>query len=217
MAMAWMRMPGQTWSGAAASFLVMWVVMMVAMMLPSLAPRLWRYREAVGRTAGARVGWLTALVGLAYFVVWAVFGLAVFPLGVALSSIEMRQPAMARVVPIGAGVVITIAGALQLTTWKAHRLACCREAPGSGRVLVADAGAAWRHGLRLGLNCARCCGALMAIPLCIGLMDLGVMVVMTTAITAERLAPLGMHVERVIGLAVVGTGVFSMVRALGLG
>jgi predicted metal-binding membrane protein len=34
--MAWMRMPGQTWPGAAASFLGMWVVMMVAMMLPSL-------------------------------------------------------------------------------------------------------------------------------------------------------------------------------------
>jgi hypothetical protein len=32
--MAWMRMPGQTWPGAAASFLVMWV----AMMLPSLVP-----------------------------------------------------------------------------------------------------------------------------------------------------------------------------------
>jgi predicted metal-binding membrane protein len=37
MSMAWMRMPGPTWPGAAASFLGMWVVMMVAMMLPSLA------------------------------------------------------------------------------------------------------------------------------------------------------------------------------------
>ena len=50
MSMAWMRMPGQTWPGAAASFLGMWVVMMVAMMLPSLVPMLWRYRQAVGRT-----------------------------------------------------------------------------------------------------------------------------------------------------------------------
>jgi predicted metal-binding membrane protein len=38
---------------AAASFLGMWVVMMVAMMLPSLVPMLWRYRQAVGR-AGRR-------------------------------------------------------------------------------------------------------------------------------------------------------------------
>src|SRR4051812_24550748 len=44
MSMAWMRMPGQTWAGAASSFVVMWAAMMVAMMLPSLLPTLWRYR-----------------------------------------------------------------------------------------------------------------------------------------------------------------------------
>src|SRR6266516_53679 len=65
MSMAWMRMPGQTWPGAAASFLGMWVVMMVAMMLPSLVPMLLRYRQAVGSTRDGNVGlgWLTTLVG----------------------------------------------------------------------------------------------------------------------------------------------------------
>src|SRR4029453_7254797 len=53
MSMAWMRMPGQTWPGVAATFLGMWVVMMVAMMLPSLVPMLQRYRQAVGRTAAS--------------------------------------------------------------------------------------------------------------------------------------------------------------------
>src|SRR5439155_21662824 len=56
MSMAWMRMPGQTWPGAAASFLGMWVVMMVAMMLPSLVPMLRRYRESVVRTGETRLG-----------------------------------------------------------------------------------------------------------------------------------------------------------------
>jgi len=83
MSMAWMLMPGQTWPGAAASFLGMWVVMMVAMMLPSLVPMLWRYRQAVGRTGETRLGRLTALVGAGYFLVWNVFGMAIFPLGVA--------------------------------------------------------------------------------------------------------------------------------------
>jgi hypothetical protein len=50
MSMAWMPMCGLTWPGAAASFLGMWVVMMVALMLPSLIPMLWRYRQAVGNT-----------------------------------------------------------------------------------------------------------------------------------------------------------------------
>jgi predicted metal-binding membrane protein len=69
-------MPGQTWPGAAASFVRMWVVMMVAMMLSSLVPMLWRYREAVGRTDETRLGRLTALVGVGYFFVWTVFGMA---------------------------------------------------------------------------------------------------------------------------------------------
>src|SRR5258705_12466153 len=63
MSMVWMRMPGQTWPGAAASFLGMWVVMMVPMMLPSLVPMLWRYRLAVAGKGEMRLGALTALVG----------------------------------------------------------------------------------------------------------------------------------------------------------
>ena len=50
MSMAWMRMAGETWPRSAASFLGMWVVMMVAMMMPSLVPMLWRYRQAVDGT-----------------------------------------------------------------------------------------------------------------------------------------------------------------------
>src|SRR5215211_2594914 len=67
MSMVWMRMPGQTWPGAATSFLGMWVVMTTAMMLPSLVPTLWRYREVVGRS------WLTAVIGAGYFFVWTLF------------------------------------------------------------------------------------------------------------------------------------------------
>src|SRR5689334_14838672 len=86
MSMAWMQISGQTWIGAAASFLCMWVVMMVAMMLPSLVPMLWRYRPAVGSTGETHLGPLTALVGVGYFFVWIVFGMVAFPLGVALAA-----------------------------------------------------------------------------------------------------------------------------------
>jgi predicted metal-binding membrane protein len=130
--MAWMRMPGQTWPSAAASSLGMWVVMMMATMLPSLVPMLWRYRQAVGRTGETRLGRPTALAGVGYFFVWTVFGMAAFPLGVVLAAIEMQLPALARTVPIAVGVVVLIAGARQFTAWKAHHLACCREAPGHG-------------------------------------------------------------------------------------
>jgi predicted metal-binding membrane protein len=217
MSMAWMRMPGQSWSGAAASFLGMWVVMMMPMMLPSLVPMLGRYRQAVRRTGETHLGRLTALVGVGYFSVWTVFGMTAFPLGVALAAIEMQQPALARAVPIAVGVVVVIAGLQQLTAWKARHLACCREAPGPGRTLPADAGTAWRHGLRLGLHCSQCCAGLMAILLVIGVMDLRAMAVVAAAVTAERLAPAGELAARAIGAVVVGAGVILITRAAGLG
>jgi predicted metal-binding membrane protein len=210
-------MPGQTWPGVAASFLGMWVAMMAAMMLPSLVPMLWRYRQAVGRTGETRLGWLTALVAVGYFFVWTVFGMAAFPLGVALAAVEMQLPALARAVPIAVGVVVLIAGALQFTAWKAHHLARCREAPGRGRTLPADAGTAWRHGLRLGLDCSYCCAGLTAILLVIGVMDLRAMAVVTAAITVERLAPAGERVARAIGAVIAAAGLFLIARAAGLG
>jgi predicted metal-binding membrane protein len=217
MSMAWMRMPGQTWPGAAASFLCMWVVMMVAMMLPSLVPMLRRYRQAVGRRGETRLGWLTALVGVGYFLVWTGLGVAAFSLGVALAAIEMQQPALARGVPIAAGLVVLIAGSLQFTAWKARHLACCRETPGRGRMLSPDAGTAWRHGLRLGLHCSHCCAGLMAILLVFGVMDLRAMAVAAAAIAGERLAPAGERVARAIGAVAVGAGLLLVARAAGLG
>src|ERR1035438_7749403 len=112
MSMMWMRMPGHTWTEATASFLAMWVVMMVAMMLPSLVPMLWGYRQAVFKTKETRLGPLTALVSLGYFFMWTLIGLALFPLGVALAASEMELPAMARAAPAAVGVVILIAGAV---------------------------------------------------------------------------------------------------------
>src|ERR1700733_6306727 len=74
LSMMWMRMPGQTWPGVAMQFVGMWLVMMTAMILPSLMPMLWRYRQAVGEMVGDYLGTLTALVGAGYFFVWTLFG-----------------------------------------------------------------------------------------------------------------------------------------------
>lgn len=208
MSMAWMRMPGQTWLGAAASFLAMWVVMMVGMMLPSLIPMLWRYRKAVGEAGETRLGLLTSLVGAGYFLVWIVFGMAAFPLGVALAAVEMQWPALARAVPIAAGMIVVIAGLLQFTAWKARQLAWCREAPGRGHTLPTSAITACRHGMRLGVHCSCCCAGLMAVLLVVGVMDLRAMALVAAAITVERLAPAGERVARVTGVVVVAAGLF---------
>jgi predicted metal-binding membrane protein len=213
MSMMWMRMPGQTWPGAAASFVGMWIVMMVAMMLPSLVPMLRRYREAISKPDERSLGRLTMIAGVGYFFVWTLFGMAAFPLGVALTTIEMQRPEWSRAVPLAIGVVVLIAGAVQFTTWKLRHLACCRQLPGADCMMPSDTATAWRHGVRLGLHCSRCCAGLIAILMVIGVMDLRAMAVVAAAITIERLSPAGQRAAQFIGAAVVVSGLVLIVRA----
>jgi predicted metal-binding membrane protein len=202
LSMAWMPMCGQTWTEAAASFVGMWAVMMVAMMLPSLAPMLWRCGLALG-----------ALAGAGYFFVWTVLGAIVFALGAAFAQAAMQAPAVARAVPVALALVVLLAGAFQFTAWKARHLACCRSAAEGDFALPADAGAAWRYGVWLGLQCSRACAGLTAILLAIGVMDLRAMAVVTAAITAERLAPAGQRVAWAVGAVSIVAGVYLMGRA----
>ncbi|GFE85733.1 hypothetical protein GCM10011488_06870 [Steroidobacter agaridevorans] len=214
MSMAWMRMPGQTWTGATVTFVGMWMVMMVAMMLPSLVPMLGRYRRAVGHAGEARLGRLTISVGAGYFFVWTLLGLAAFPVGVMLASFAMQVPAIARAVPVATGAIVMLAGALQFTTWKAHHLACCRHSPGCVRSLRTDAATAWRHGVRLGIHCTHCCAGLTVLLLLVGVMDLRAMAAVTAAISLERLAPAGQHVARAIGILLIGVGCWMTLTSL---
>jgi len=138
--------------------------------------------------------------------------MAVFPVGVSLATIAMQHPLVARAVPIAVGAVVLIAGSFQLTAWKARQLSCYREMP-ERRMLAADAGSAWQHGVRLGLHCGRCCANLMAVLLVIGVMDPRAMAAVTAAITLERLVPAGERVARAIGAVVVGAGVVAIARA----
>lgn len=128
----------------------------------------------------------------------------------------MDSPALARTVPFAAGVVVLITGTLQFTTWKTHHITCWRMTPEHDCALPASVGTSWRHGLRLGIRCSSGCAGLTAVLLAIGVMDLRTMVFVTAAITAERLAPAGERVVRIVGVVVFGTGLLLIVRA-GLG
>ena len=206
MPMAWMPMCGQTWWGFAASFIGMWTVMMVAMMLPSLLPMLQQYRVALHLAGKQNVDALTALAGVGYFAVWALIGVMVLALGAALAQLEMTWPVLARGAPVASGSVVLAAGALQFSAWKARQLARCRAVPAPGR-------AAWRFGLRLGMRCAASCAGLTAILLVTGVMDLRAMAAVSAAITLERLAPAGQRMARCVGAVAIGTALLLMLRA----
>jgi predicted metal-binding membrane protein len=186
-------MHGTSETSALGSFLGMWIVMMAVMMLPSSILMLWRYRQSAN--AGAtRLG----LVAVGYFFVWTLIGVAVFPIGFA----------MHRLSPIAVGVVVLVGGVYQITPLKAHHLACC------GRAMSSGSRSAWRHGLRLGLHCARCCGNLMAVLLVTGVMDVRAMAVVGLAIAAERFGASGQLVAKGVGVVVVAAALSLIGRAL---
>src|SRR5881392_2567790 len=89
LSMVWMSMPGNTWAGGGVQFVAMWLAMMVAMMLPPLLPMLTRLHD----------NRLAALAGVAYFSVWALFGVAVYGVGSAIARAELASPAVARLAP----------------------------------------------------------------------------------------------------------------------
>lgn len=195
------RMPG-TWIGAAISFEAMWIVMMTVMMLPVLIPMLAHYRTAVSERGGRRLVLVTAMAA-AYLFTWAVVGVGIFAAGGPL----MRAGSVT-------WPIVVLAGAWQFTPIKARQLACCRE-PLDRRV-PSDVRTAWRHGLRFGARCVRCCANLTVILIAVGMMDVLVMGLVTAAIAAERVPASGERAARVSGAAAIAAALVQSARAAGL-
>jgi predicted metal-binding membrane protein len=215
MSMAWARLCGQTWPGAAASFIAMWSAMTVTMMLPALMPALARCHAAAAGEDASRAGWVAPLVGSGYFAMWIALGVVLYPLGTGLAALALQVSVLSRAVPFAAGVIVLLAGAFQLSASKARYLACCRAAPPQSFARQAGAPAAWRHGLRLGWHCIGCCAGLMAMVLVIGIMDLRAMAFATAAITGERIARNGERVARIVGGCLVAAGALLLLKTSG--
>jgi predicted metal-binding membrane protein len=207
---AWMPMPGEAWWTAAAAFLGMWSAMMAPMMLPSFVPMLRRYRRSLGTVEGSRREGLALVATAGYAFVWAAIGIAAFASGSALAAIEARLPGLGQALSNAAGVVALAAGALQFTRWKARHLACCREMPDGAARLRASTAAAWRDGIRLGVHCACSSAGPTALLFALGMMDTTAMVLVTIAITVERLAPPALRAPQVVGAIMIGAGLFLL-------
>jgi predicted metal-binding membrane protein len=190
----WLPMCGQTSFGAAAAFTGMWGGMMVPMMLPALGPCLWRYLRAM-RTAlpqalpgalpgAARAWWLAALAGMAWSGVWILLGVAVFCIGTPLAQALVLHPAMAGLVPHASGLVGVAAAGWHLAAWPL-RWRRLHDVPiGEPR-----AGAALRHGLRLGVHCIRGCTGLTVALIAAGMADWRVMACGACVVAVEQLLP----------------------------
>lgn len=213
MSMMWMPMPGQGWLASAARFLLMWLAMMIAMMLPSAMPMLQRYRRSLPETARGDL-W-TLVVACGYFIVWLAFGVVVYGGGLLLAAAAMRSAPLSRAVPLLSGAGLVIAGILQLSRWKMVGLMHCRDPHECSAEGTHGWRSSWTHGIHQGLYCGLCCAGLMLMLVAVGTMNLLAMLAVGVVITAEKLLSKPQAVVRATGILVVIAGLFLMIRSFG--
>lgn len=187
------------------------VAMMVAMMLPSLAPTLWRYHRHLRAVRLPRAGQRTTLFAVGYASVWTTIGVALFAMSAELSPMGLASPTDPPFAP-WAGAVVLCVGALQRSRWKEKQLLRCRQACVTARAIPTSVMMAWRDGCRLGVDCGLSCAAPMSVLFIAGLMDARMMLVITAAITAERVSPAGARIARLTGALALVAGLVMCVR-----
>lgn len=193
---------------AAGSYLVaaafMWIVMMIAMMIPAVMPMAAIYR-ALPQASNIRFATLAFVAG--YLAVWSAFALAAAVLQWWLHASGWLHGH--RVATEGAvtGGILLAAGLYQLTPIKLACLARCRSPISFFMDHWRDGRAgAFQMGLRHGLFCIGCCWVLMLLMFAGGAMSVLTMALLSLFILAERILPAGPWVARLPGLALMAGG-----------
>ncbi|NUT49849.1 MAG: DUF2182 domain-containing protein [Saccharothrix sp.] len=196
------------------ALLVGWGLMVVAMMLPTALPMI----EVLSQLVSGR-RWAPSLVvlGVACFVaVWTVVGLVLVANSAALTVVARQWEWLAGRRAVIAGIVLVGAGAYQLSPLKNACLRACRTP-------TSFAFGHWRGRRPVVLevirmigaysaSCVGCCWALMAVCFAAGTaVALPVMLALSVAMAAERLASWGLRLVRPLGYVLIASGVGTAV------
>lgn len=194
----------------AAFFLVTWIVMMAAMMLPSLVPFTIGVSRLMRAGGAGRSG--TALLSLGYFAVWATTGAIAYLVWRGFEEVSVGSSAAAR-----AGAAVLIGAAIyELTPLKRVCLRHCRSPTllllQHGPRAVASRIGATRAGLTHGLYCLGCCWALMAVLLALGVMSLVWMGAVAAVIAVEKVTRYGERISRGLGVLLAALAVLVLLE-----
>ena len=203
--MAGMDMGTWTAPGPVGFFTVTWVVMLAAMMFPSVAPmvvayhRIQRHRRQTGRYAPA--GSTAVFVG-GYLAAWTAFGLVAYTLYAWVAALAPQMFAVDQGGRYVAAAVIMVAAVYQFTPAKNISLMKCRSPldfilhrmrPGRPGAL--------RMGMEHGAWCVACCWALMTALFALGVMSAGWMALIGAFIAGEKMLPWRRVANRLVAVA----------------
>ena len=193
----------QNWTASdLALVFLMWAIMMVAMMVPTVSPAILLFTEINRRrdeqkstlmaTGAFLLGYLTAWTGFSILATLAQWGL----LTAALVSPMMESTSKT----LGAGLLL-IAGLFQFSHLKYACLLHCRSPIGFfATEWRAGALGAFRMGLKHGGYCLGCCWALMGLLFAFGVMNLLWVGGLSAFVLLEKISPKNQLVSRLSGL-----------------
>jgi predicted metal-binding membrane protein len=179
--------------GSLLFYVTVWVVMMAAMMFPSIAPMVTVYSrlgEARRDGGGTSPAGATAIFVGGYLVSWTAAGLLAYAIVKVGRSLSIEALSWDEAGPYVAGGVVVLAALYQLTPLKD---VCLRHCRGPLSFILTH----WRDGragaLRMGIVhggwCVGCCWALMAALFALGVMSLGWMAFIAALIAVEKMLP----------------------------
>jgi predicted metal-binding membrane protein len=193
-----------------------WLLMIVAMMLPTTLPLLAIFGHV---TAGrADSGLLLALAVLGYVAAWSGFGLLAHAADSAIHGVAAQSSWLTAHGWVVGALVLAGAGAFQFSSLKYRCLERCRTPFGFVNARwrgIAPAREALRIGFDHGLFCVGCCWALMLVMFVVGMGNLGWMLVLAALMAAEKNLTWGRRLAAPVGIGLIAWAGLTAVPHLG--
>jgi predicted metal-binding membrane protein len=195
----------------ATFFSLGWVLMIVAMMLPSSVPLVLTFRALVGRRR--RPGVLVALLLFGYLAIWTAFGLGAWVLDRGIHAAVDAVPWLAQHPQVIIGTTLLVAGLWQFSPIRDRCLDECRSP--LGFVMNRWRGVAARRealtmGIAHGAFCVGCCWSLMLVMFGVGLGSATAMLILGGLTGIEKNLPWGRRLSHPIGIALVLLAVYAV-------
>jgi predicted metal-binding membrane protein len=190
----------------------MWIVMMVAMMVPSAAPTILLFSSVARRRKTKGVPTASAAVFTAgYLLVWAIYATIAAVVQWQLHRLALLSPAMVSASPWLGGGLLVVAGLYQWLPIKGACLSHCHSPFGFfASEWREGTWGALKMGFRHGSYCVGCCWALMALLFVAGVMNLLWVLVIAVFVLIEKLVPSGRLVGRIAGVVLAVWGLFTI-------
>ena len=188
---------------------LMWVVMMMAMMIPSASPMILMFTSVNHKRREKENHFVPTWIFLfGYIAVWTGFSVAATFTQWYLHKKALLSPMMVTTSPIFGGILLIAAGIFQLTPLKNRCLSFCQNPFG---FLMKD----WREGkwgallmgLKHGVFCTGCCWALMILLFVMGVMNIFWIGVISILVLLEKISPKDWPSSHISGILLILWGV----------